>query len=116
MFKLLKLYEDFGWEVLVFGYLLFFCNLDKLKLLKCKNLILINYYKEMGYLLEVLLNYLGCMGWLMLDECEKFILDEMIEYFDMKCVLFGGFIFDIDKFSWLNGMWICENLFDVELM
>lgn len=67
----------------VLGYMLLLCSLDKLKLLKCKNLIFINYYKNIGVLFEVLLNYLGCMGWLMLDECEKFILVEMIEYFDI---------------------------------
>ena len=114
--KLLKLYEDFGWEAPVLGHLPLLRNPDKSKLSKRKNPTSINYYKEMGYLPEALLNYLGRMGWSMPDEREKFTLDEMIEHFDMKRVSLGGPIFDIDKLSWLNGMWIRENLSDAELM
>ncbi|MFW8104151.1 glutamate--tRNA ligase family protein, partial [Klebsiella pneumoniae] len=73
-------------------------------------------YKEMGYLPEAVLNYLGRMGWSMPDEREKFTLAEMIEHFDMKRVSLGGPVFDVDKLSWLNGMWIRENLTDAELM
>ncbi|HAU05016.1 MAG TPA: glutamate--tRNA ligase, partial [Pseudoalteromonas shioyasakiensis] len=114
--KLLKLYEDFGWEAPVLGHLPLLRNPDKSKLSKRKNPTSINYYKEMGYLPEALLNYLGRMGWSMPDEREKFTLAEMIEHFDMKRVSLGGPIFDIDKLSWLNGMWIRENLSDAELM
>ncbi|TMO45494.1 glutamate--tRNA ligase, partial [Pseudoalteromonas ruthenica] len=76
--KLLKLYEDFGWEAPVLGHLPLLRNPDKSKLSKRKNPTSINYYKEMGYLPEAVLNYLGRMGWSMPDEREKFTLDEMI--------------------------------------
>lgn len=108
VFKLIKFYEYFGWEQLQLCYMLLLCNLDKSKLFKCKNLIFIIFYECMGYLLQVLFNYFGWMGWLMLDECEKFIFVEMIEYFDLLCVFLGGLIFDLEKFFWLNGQWICE--------
>lgn len=114
--KLLKLYEDFGWQPPVLGHLPLLRNPDKSKLSKRKNPTSINYYKEMGFLPEALLNYLGRMGWSMPDEREKFTLDEMIEHFDMKRVSLGGPIFDIDKLNWLNGLWIRENLSDEELM
>jgi glutamyl-tRNA synthetase len=114
--KLLKLYEDFGWEAPVLGHLPLLRNPDKSKLSKRKNPTSINYYKEMGFLPEALLNYLGRMGWSMPDEREKFTLAEMIEHFDMKRVSLGGPIFDIDKLNWLNGLWIRENLSDEELI
>jgi len=50
------------------------------------------------------------------DEREKFTLNEMIENFDMKRVSLGGPVFDVDKLSWLNGMWIRENLTDEQLI
>ena len=59
----------------------------------------INYYKEMGYLPEAVLNYLGRMGWSMPDEREKFTLNEMIENFDMKRVSLGGPVFDAWRYQ-----------------
>ncbi|MCF6439024.1 glutamate--tRNA ligase [Pseudoalteromonas luteoviolacea] len=114
--KLLKLYEDLGWEAPVLGHLPLLRNPDKSKLSKRKNPTSINYYKEMGFLPEAVLNYLGRMGWSMPDEREKFTLAEMIEHFDMKRVSLGGPVFDVDKLSWLNGLWIRENLSDEELI
>ncbi|MBT5003290.1 MAG: glutamate--tRNA ligase, partial [Porticoccaceae bacterium] len=64
---------------------------------------------------EALLNYLGRMGWSMPDEREKFTLSEMLEVFDIQRVSLGGPVFDVEKLSWLNGMWIREELTDDQL-
>ena len=69
----------------------------------------------MGYLPEALLNYLGRMGWSMPDEREKFNLSEMLEAFDIQRVSLGGPVFDVEKLSWLNGMWIRDELSDEQL-
>ena len=69
----------------------------------------------MGYLPEALLNYLGRMGWSMPDEREKFTLADMLEVFDIQRVSLGGPVFDVEKLSWLNGMWIREELSDEQL-
>ncbi|PCJ47194.1 MAG: hypothetical protein COA99_01305 [Moraxellaceae bacterium] len=69
-----------------------------------------NYYERMGFLPEAVVNYLGRMGWSMPDEREKFTLEEMIEVFDITRVSLGGPVFDVDKLSWLNGLWIREEL------
>jgi glutamyl-tRNA synthetase len=69
----------------------------------------------MGYLPEALLNYLGRMGWSMPDEREKFTLGEMLCHFDLKRVSLGGPVFDLDKLSWLNALWIRENFSPDEL-
>jgi glutamyl-tRNA synthetase len=69
----------------------------------------------MGYLPEALLNYLGRMGWSMPDEREKFSLKEMLEVFDIQRVSLGGPVFDVEKLSWLNGMWIRDELSDEQL-
>jgi glutamyl-tRNA synthetase len=68
----------------------------------------------MGYMPEGLLNYLGRMGWSMPDEREKFSRDEMFEHFDIQRVSLGGPIFDQTKLSWLNGLWLRENLSTAE--
>ncbi|WP_286804543.1 glutamate--tRNA ligase [Marinimicrobium sp. UBA4209] len=108
--KHLKLYEYFGWEAPVLCHLPLLRNPDKSKLSKRKNPTSILYYQRAGFLPEALLNYLGRMGWSMPDEREKFTLEEMQAHFDINRVSLGGPIFDVEKLSWLNGLWIREDL------
>jgi glutamyl-tRNA synthetase len=109
------LYEYFGWDMPVLCHLPLLRNPDKSKLSKRKNPTSILYYQRMGFLPEALLNYLGRMGWSMPDEREKFSLADMLEHFDIQRVSLGGPIFDVEKLSWLNGLWIREDLDTVEL-
>lgn len=109
------LYEYFGWDMPVLCHLPLLRNPDKSKLSKRKNPTSILYYQRMGYLPEALLNYLGRMGWSMPDEREKFSLKDMIMHFDLQRVSLGGPVFDVEKLSWLNGLWIREELDDTQL-
>jgi len=104
------LYQYFDWEMPVLCHMPLLRNPDKSKLSKRKNPTCITYYRDMGYLPEALLNYLGRMGWSMPDESEKFSLEQMLANFDIKRVSLGGPIFDQEKLSWLNASWIRENL------
>lgn len=104
------LYEYFGWDMPVLCHLPLLRNPDKSKLSKRKNPTSIQYYRRMGYLPEALINYLGRMGWSMPDESEKFTLQQMLDNFDIQRVSLGGPIFDVEKLSWLNGLWIREDL------
>ena len=113
--KHILLYQYFGWEVPFLCHLPLLRNVDKSKLSKRKNPTSILYYQRMGYLPEALLNYLGRMGWSMPDEREKFNLNEMLEAFDIGRVSLGGPVFDVEKLSWLNGVWIRDELTDDQL-
>jgi len=109
------LYEYFGWDMPQLCHLPLLRNPDKSKLSKRKNPTSILYYKDMGYLPEALLNYLGRMGWSMPDESEKFTLQKMVDNFDVQRVSLGGPIFDVEKLDWLNGLWIREDLDTAQL-
>ena len=104
------LYRYFGWTMPELCHLPLLRNPDHSKLSKRKNPTSIHYYRDMGYLPEALLNYLGRMGWSMPDEREKFSLAEMLADFDLDRVRPGGPVFDIEKLDWLNGCWIREDL------
>ncbi|HEY5717206.1 MAG TPA: glutamate--tRNA ligase [Motiliproteus sp.] len=108
--KHILLYQYFGWEAPTLCHMPLLRNPDKSKLSKRKNPTSIIYYQRMGYMPQALLNYLGRMGWSMPDEREKFSLEEMFANFDINRVSLGGPIFDQDKLSWLNGLWIREEL------
>ena len=109
------LYDYLGWDMPQLCHLPLLRNPDKSKLSKRKNPTSISYYQRMGYLPEALLNYLARMGWSMPDEREKFALPDMLEQFDIQRVSLGGPIFDVEKLSWLNGMWIREDLDEKQL-
>jgi glutamyl-tRNA synthetase len=104
------LYQYFGWDMPQLCHMPLLRNPDKSKLSTRKNPTSILFYKRMGYLPEALLNYLGRMGWSMPDESEKFTRDQMFENFDIQRVSLGGPVFDQEKLSWLNGLWIREEL------
>ncbi|GGX91750.1 glutamate--tRNA ligase [Litchfieldella qijiaojingensis] len=106
------LYEYFGWQMPVLCHMPLLRNPDKSKLSKRKNPTSINYYRRMGFLPQAVLNYLGRMGWSMPDDREKFSLDEMMAHFDIQRVSLGGPVFDLEKLTWLNGVYIREDLDD----
>ncbi|MEZ5529048.1 MAG: glutamate--tRNA ligase [Porticoccaceae bacterium] len=104
------LYEYFGWEMPQLCHMPLLRNPDKSKLSKRKNPTSITYYRDMGYMPEAVINYLGRMGWSMPDESEKFSLQQMLQHFDIQSVHLGGPVFDTEKLDWLNGRWIREDL------
>ncbi len=110
------LYEYFGWQMPVLCHMPLLRNPDKSKLSKRKNPTSINYYRRMGYLPQAVINYLGRMGWSMPDDREKFSLDEMMTDFDIQRVSLGGPVFDLEKLTWLNGVYIREDLDDRGLL
>jgi len=114
--KHLLLYQYFGWQAPEYAHMPLLRNPDKSKLSKRKNPTSIGYYRDMGYLPEAMVNYLGMMGWTMPDGREKFSLQEMIADFSIDRVSLGGPVFDIEKLDWLNGKYIREDLSDQQFI
>ncbi|MGB0639770.1 MAG: glutamate--tRNA ligase [Myxococcota bacterium] len=104
------LYEYFGWDMPVLCHLPLLRNPDKSKLSKRKNPTSLWWYREMGYLPEGLLNYLGHMAWTMPDERDLFTLEEMVDAFKIEKIALGGPVFDVPKLSSLNARWLREQL------
>lgn len=102
------LYDYFGWEAPVLAHLPLLRNPDRSKLSKRRNPTSIQYYRRMGYLPEVLVNFLGLMGYSMPDGREQFTLDEFIADFSLERISLGAPVFDQEKLSWLNGTWLRE--------
>ncbi|MDA8922426.1 glutamate--tRNA ligase, partial [Gammaproteobacteria bacterium] len=112
--KHVLLYQYFNWTPPVFCHMPLLRNPDKSKLSKRKNPTSINYYRDMGYLPEALLNYLGMMGWTMPNGDEVFTLAAMEAAFDISRVSLGGPVFDTEKLDWLNGKYLRESGSDAD--
>ncbi|MBE8215501.1 MAG: glutamate--tRNA ligase [Endozoicomonadaceae bacterium] len=108
------LYQYFNWTMPILCHMPLLRNPDKSKLSKRKNPTSINYYRDMGYLPEAMINYLARMGWSMPDEQEQFTLQTMQTHFNIKRISLGGPIFDQEKLAWLNGLWIRNSLTDAQ--
>lgn len=106
--KHVVLYDAFGWQAPEFVHMPLLRNADRSKISKRKNPVSLDYYEGAGILSETLLNFLGLMGWSFGGDREKFTLPEMIEAFDFARVSLGGPVFDLEKLSWLNGLYLRE--------
>jgi len=109
------LYEYFGWPMPELIHMPLLRNPDKSKLSKRKNPTSIQFYKDMGFMPEAVLNYLGMLGWSLPSGEEKFSLDEMVADFDISRMSMGAPVFDVEKLKWLNGRWLRESLDDSAL-
>ena len=106
--KHVLLYQGFGWQPPEFIHMPLLRNQDKSKISKRKNPVSLNFYRQAGFLPEAMLNYLGMMGWTMPDAREKFSVDEMIADFTFDRISLGGPVFDVQKLTWLNGLYLRE--------
>lgn len=61
------------------------------------------FYKEMGYLPEGLVNYLGRLGWSLDDHSEIIPIDQMTANFSLERVNDSPASFDPDKLYWVAG-------------
>ena len=63
------------------------------------NPVLVEFYREVGYLPDAIVNYLLLLGWSLDDKTEHFSRDEMVEQFSLERVVKGEASFDPTKLS-----------------
>jgi glutamyl-tRNA synthetase len=75
-------------------------------------------YADNGYLPDAVFNFLGLLGWSLDDKTDVISRDQFIEHFTLDRVVRNPAIFNIDKLTWMNGVYIREMPEDrlVELM
>lgn len=59
-----------------------------------------------GYLPEAILNYIALLGWSPNEDREIYSIEELAKVFDVKRIGTTGAIFDIDKLTWMNGVYL----------
>ena len=117
--KHLRLYDAFGWQPPSFCHLPLLRNNDKnkSKISKRRSPVSLDYYRDAGIIPQAMVNFLALMGWSYGEDQEKFSLEQMIERFDLVegSVNLSGPVFDLEKLSWLNGVYI-RDLSDEQLI
>jgi len=105
--KHILLYQYFGWKIPDHGHLPLILNSDgKGKLSKRFSHASVDYYRDLGYLPEAILNYLSNLVWFHEGGKEIYDLAEFIKLFDIKKISSQGARFDLQKLDWMNGEYI----------
>jgi len=104
--KHVLIYKAFGWEPPVYAHLPLLLGPDRSKLSKRHGALSVLGYRDQGYLVEAVRNFLALLGWAYDDKTEIFSLEQLIEYFTLDKVSPSPSIFDVNKLDWLNGYYI----------
>ncbi|MBI4186174.1 MAG: glutamate--tRNA ligase [Chloroflexi bacterium] len=102
----LLLYRALGFEPPQFAHLPMLLGTDRSKLSKRHGAVSITEYREQGYLPETMVNFLALLGWSLDDTTELLSRDELIKSFSLERVSRTAAIFNQDKLSWMNGVYL----------
>ncbi|MCS7207814.1 MAG: glutamate--tRNA ligase [Dehalococcoidia bacterium] len=102
----LLLYRALGWEPPLFAHLPMILGPDRSKLSKRHGATSIREYRRMGYLPEAMLNFLALLGWSLDETTEILTREDLIRHFSLERVVKAGAIFNLEKLTWMNGVYI----------
>jgi len=102
------MYDAFGWEQPRVAHFPSLLGVDRKKLSKRHGDTAVREYKAQGYLPEAIVNFFALMGWYPEDGREIFSVDEMIARFRIQDVGKSGAVFDQQKLTWMNGVYLQE--------
>ena len=91
-----------------FGHLPIIMGPDRAKLSKRHGATALLDYRDEGYLPEALLNFMVLLGWALDDKTEVMTTDTIINGFSLEHVTKSSAIFDREKLTWMNGVYIRE--------
>ena len=104
--KHVLLYQAFGWEVPPHGHVPNVLGADKKKLSKRHGATSVLQFRDEGYLVEALLNFLVRIGWSLDDKNTLFTRDELVKVFTLDRIEHAPGVFDQAKLDWMNGYFI----------
>lgn len=65
-------------------------------------------YRDKGYLSDAVFNFLALVGWSLDDKTEIISRQQFIEHFTLERVVKNPAIFNVEKLTWMNGVYIRE--------
>ena len=102
----LQLYRALGYTPPEHGHLPMILGPDRAKLSKRHGATSILEYRDDGFLPDALRNFMVLLGWSLDDKTEVMPLETIIENFTLDRVGKPAAIFDREKLSWMNGVYI----------
>jgi glutamyl-tRNA synthetase len=100
------LYQAFGWEPPVIAHLPNILGPDRKKLSKRHMAVSALLYRDEGYLVEAMINFLALQGWSAKEDRDLYSREDLIEKFSLEGILNRSPISDPAKLLWYNGQYI----------
>lgn len=100
------IYQAFGWDLPHYVHVPSVMKDETHKLSKRNGDASFDELISEGYLPEAIINYMALLGWAPEDGQEIFTLDQLIEAFSIERISKSPAIFDKDKLTWMNGMYL----------
>lgn len=100
------IYDSFGWEKPTYIHLPPVMKDEQHKLSKRNGDASFQDLVKKGYLAEAILNYIALLGWSPETNQEIYTLEELTQVFNVKRISKAPAIFDIEKLTWMNGMYL----------
>jgi glutamyl-tRNA synthetase len=104
--KQLRILEAIGAELPAYAHVPLLNGPDGRKLSKRHGAITVEAFREEGYIPEAFVNFLALLGWSYDDRTEVMSRDELVERFTLERVGKSPGVFDYDKLSHLNGLYL----------
>ncbi|MBP3851036.1 MAG: glutamate--tRNA ligase [Erysipelotrichaceae bacterium] len=102
------IYDAYGWQRPVYVHVPPVMKDEQHKLSKRNGDASFQDLIAKGYLPEAVINYIALLGWSPESDQEIFTLQELIEQFDIRRISKRPAIFDIDKLTWMNSVYLRE--------
>ena len=100
------IYEAFGWNIPTYIHCPPVMKDEHHKLSKRNGDASFQDLIAKGYLPEAIINYIALLGWSPETDQEIYSLEELVQAFNVKRIGTSGAIFDIDKLTWMNGIYL----------
>ncbi|MDR7482860.1 MAG: glutamate--tRNA ligase [Armatimonadota bacterium] len=104
--KQLVIYRALGWSPPAVAHLPTILGKDRRKLSKRHGDTAVRDYRAQGYLPEAILNFFALMAWHPEAEREVYTLEELIRLFRIEEIGKASPVFDLEKLTWLNGVYM----------
>ena len=99
-------YSSFGWDIPTYVHCPPVMKDEQHKLSKRNGDASFQDLVAKGYLPQAIVNYIALLGWAPETDQEIYTLDELKQAFNVKRINTSGAIFDIDKLTWMNGIYL----------
>ena len=101
--KQILIYSALNYPVPNFAHLPMILGSDKKRLSKRHGAAAVEDFREQGYSVDALLNYIAMLGWNSGSEDELFSLEDLISKFDINKIQKKGAVYDEKKLHWVAG-------------
>jgi glutamyl-tRNA synthetase len=104
--KQLRILEALGADLPRYAHVPLLNGPDGRKLSKRHGAITVEAFREQGYIPEAFVNFMALLGWSYDDRTEVMSRGELVERFTLERVGKSPAVFDYDKLSYLNGLYL----------